>query len=116
MSAVEVDVMRDGSNNLIVNHDPAFIGSADYLGTDYFANSSWVYQNLNKNSWTTVSVRSACLWRHFDIPWQQIGDLGDRMIADAGKNVTKIGFWVDIVEFCRFNQRQNVGGAFPAFV
>ena len=38
------------------------------------------------------------------------------MIGDAGKDIPQVGFWIEAVELCGLDQRQDCSGAFAAFV
>ena len=49
-------------------------------------------------------------------PWKKIVDLIDRVIGDAGDDIRKPGFRVDVIEARGFDQRIDDRRPSPAFV
>jgi hypothetical protein len=49
-------------------------------------------------------------------PREQFFDLVDRMVGDAGEDVAKIGFRVETVELCSFDERQDRRGTLATLV
>lgn len=51
-------------------------------------------------------------WAGRAIPRQQFRDAIDFVIGDAGEDIAEVGFWVEAVELCGFDERVDGGGAF----
>src|ERR1700744_5925224 len=44
-------------------------------------------------------------------PWQKLLELGCRMIVDPAEGISEPGSWIDVIQFCRHDQRVHGRGS-----